>query len=87
MLILLAECDSGSDMATITISLPDELIAYLDRNAENRSALIEDLLQQWRKHQEEEAQLETYVVVNELELGWEHDWHEVAIAEWETSEI
>jgi metal-responsive CopG/Arc/MetJ family transcriptional regulator len=74
-------------MAKITISLSDELIAYLDRHAENRSALIEALLQQWRKHQEEEILFEPYVVVNELELGWEHDWHEVAIVDWETSEM
>ncbi len=42
-------------MAKISISLPDELLTYIDQKVENRSALIESLLQQWQQQQEDEA--------------------------------
>jgi antitoxin ParD1/3/4 len=42
-------------MAKISISLPDELLTYIDQKVENRSALIESLLQQWQQQQEDAA--------------------------------
>jgi metal-responsive CopG/Arc/MetJ family transcriptional regulator len=42
-------------MAKISISIPDELLTYIDHKVKNRSALIELLLQQWRQQQEDEA--------------------------------
>ncbi|NJL11170.1 MAG: hypothetical protein HC908_16200 [Calothrix sp. SM1_7_51] len=35
--------------------MPDDLLSYVDQTVENRRALIEQLLQQWRKKREDEA--------------------------------
>lgn len=53
----------------ISISLPDELVMYLDRQVENRSQLIESLLQQWRKNQEDTEMAEACVLLDELQFG------------------
>ena len=42
-------------MAKISISLPDELLNYIDQKVDNRSALIESLLKQWQKQRQDEA--------------------------------
>ena len=42
----------------VSISLPDELVRYIDDRVENRSRLIEILLQAWRKQQEQQAMVE-----------------------------
>jgi len=56
-------------MAKISISLPDELLTYIDQNVENRSALIENLLTQWKKQQEDVA-LAVACSLVDVELGW-----------------
>ena len=40
-------------MAKISISLPEELLNYIDQKVENRSALIENLLKQWQEKQQD----------------------------------
>jgi len=68
-----------------SISLPDELVAYLDQRVDNRSQLIESLLQQWRKNQEEQAMAEACVLLDELKLGWDEECEQAAITDWEAS--
>jgi Arc/MetJ-type ribon-helix-helix transcriptional regulator len=72
-------------MTKISISLPDELVNYLDSRVSNRSALIEVLLKQWRSQQEETALAEACTLVDELELGWDSQWQTAAITDWEAS--
>jgi metal-responsive CopG/Arc/MetJ family transcriptional regulator len=72
-------------MAKISISLPDELLTYIDQKVENRSALIENLLKQWQQKQEDTALAIACSLVDELELGWESEWQNVAITDWEAS--
>jgi Arc/MetJ-type ribon-helix-helix transcriptional regulator len=72
-------------MAKISISLPDELLTYIDQKVENRSALIESLLQQWQQQQEDEALAVACALVDELELGWGSEWQNAAINDWQAS--
>ncbi len=72
-------------MAKISISLPDDLLIYLDQKVENRSALIESLLQQWRQQKEDKALAQACLLVDELGLGWENEWQTMAITDWEAS--
>ncbi len=72
-------------MAKISISLPDELVTYIDHKVENRSALIETLLEQWRQQQEDAALAAACSFVDEFELGWGGEWQKAAIIDWEAS--
>lgn len=69
----------------VSISLPDELVAYLDQRVENRSKLIESLLQQWRKDQQKQAMAEACVLLDEMQLGWDEECEQAAITDWEAS--
>ena len=69
----------------ISISLPEDLVAYLDRRVDNRSHLIELLLKQWRKQQEEEAMSLACVLLDEQNLGWDEECEQAAITDWEAS--
>ena len=72
-------------MAKISISVPDELLTYLDDKVKNRSALIESLLQQWQQQQEDLALAQACALVDELELGWDEEWQSQAITDSEAS--
>jgi Arc/MetJ-type ribon-helix-helix transcriptional regulator len=72
-------------MAKISISLPDELLTYIDHKVQNRSALIESLLKQWQQQQEDAALAAACAVVDELQLGWDSEWQNAAITDWEAS--
>jgi metal-responsive CopG/Arc/MetJ family transcriptional regulator len=72
-------------MAKISISLPDELVQYVDEHVENRSALIENLLEQWKRYQENMALSVACAAVDELNLGWEAEWQNAAIIDLEAS--
>ena len=72
-------------MAKISISLPDELLNYIDQKVDNRSALIESLLKQWQEQKQNEALAAACALVDELELGWGSEWQNIAITEWEAS--
>ncbi len=41
-------------MAKISISLPDELVNYLNQKVEDKSIFIASILQQWQQQQEAE---------------------------------
>jgi metal-responsive CopG/Arc/MetJ family transcriptional regulator len=72
-------------MAKISISLPNELVQYVDTHVENRSALIENLLEQWKLHQEDMILAEACAAVDELELGWDSQWQALAMSDMEAS--
>jgi metal-responsive CopG/Arc/MetJ family transcriptional regulator len=72
-------------MAKISISLPNELVQYVDTHVENRSALIETLLEQWKLNQEDMVLAEACAAVDELELGWNSEWQALAISDMEAS--
>ena len=72
-------------MAKISISLPNDLVQYVDAQVDNRSALIEQLLEQWRIRQEDLALAEACAAVDELNLGWEPECQSAAIIDLEAS--
>lgn len=69
----------------VSISLPDELVAYLDERTENRSQLIESLLQQWRREREQQAIAEACLLLDEINIGWDEECEQAAITDWEAS--
>lgn len=50
-----------------------------------KCALIESLLKQWRKQQENQALAEACKLIDELDLGWDEEWQAQAITDWEVS--
>ena len=72
-------------MAKISISLPNDLVDYVDHHVDNRSALIETLLTQWQSQKEIEALAEACEVVDELDLGWDEECQTAAIIDLEAS--
>jgi len=79
---------SGINNMKVSISLPDELVRYIDDRVENRSRLVEVLLQAWRKQQEQQAMVEACLLLDELsdELTDEDEaWQQAAITDWEAS--
>lgn len=69
----------------VSISLPDELVHYVDDRVENRSRLIEGLLQAWQKQQEKQAMVEACLLLDELSNDEETAWQQAAIIDWEVS--
>lgn len=71
----------------VSISLPDELVRYVDDRVENRSRLVEDLLQAWRDQQERQAMVEACLGLDELSGSDDEDetWQQAAIIDWEVS--
>lgn len=69
----------------VSISLPDELVHYVDDRVENRSRLIEGLLQAWRKQQEKQAMVEACLLLDELSNDEDVAWQQAAIIDWEVS--
>ncbi len=69
----------------VSISLPDELVHYVDDRVENRSRLIEGLLQAWRKQQEQQAMVEACLLLDELSNDEDAAWQQAAIIDWEVS--
>ena len=69
----------------VSISLPDELVAYLDAKVNNRSGLIESLLQQWRRQQQAEEIAQACLLLDSQQLGWDEECEQAAIFDWEAS--
>ena len=69
----------------VSISLPDELVSYVDDRVENRSRLIEGLLQAWRKQQEKQAMVDACLLLDELSNDENEAWQQAAIIDWEVS--
>ena len=70
-------------MAKVSISIPDDLLTYIDQKVNNRSALIEALARQWKRQQKDQALAEACTLVDQLDLGW--DRSNPMITDWEVS--
>ena len=72
-------------MSKISVKLSDELLAYLDQKVSNRNDLIEKLLVQWKSQLEDEELAQACAIVDQLGLGWQEEWQQAAIIDWEVS--
>jgi Arc/MetJ-type ribon-helix-helix transcriptional regulator len=69
----------------ISISLPNEMVRYIDERVDNRSQLIESLLSAWQKKQQQQAMLSACLVLDEQTSVEEAEWQQAAITDWEVS--
>ena len=69
----------------ISISLPDELVRYVDDRVVNRSQLIESLLWAWQKKQHQQAMLWAYLTLDAQTSAEDEQWQQAAITDWEVS--
>jgi metal-responsive CopG/Arc/MetJ family transcriptional regulator len=72
-------------MAKVSISIPDDLLAYIDQKVDNRSALLESLVKHWKAEQEDQALAEACGLVDQLSLGWDEECQNAMITDWEVS--
>lgn len=70
----------------VSISLPEELVRYIDNRVENRSRLVGGLLQVWRKQQEKQAMVQACLLLDELSNDEDTAWQQAAIIDWEVSD-
>ena len=69
----------------ISISLPNELVQYIDERVDNRSQLIESLLSAWQKKQHQQAMLTACLILDEQTSVEDQEWQQAAIIDWEVS--
>lgn len=69
----------------VSISLPDELVRYVDDRIENRSRLIEGLLRTWRNQQEKQAMVDACLLLDDYINDEDRAWQQAAITDWEVS--
>ncbi len=69
----------------ISISLPNELVQYIDERVDNRSQLIESLLSAWQKKQHQQAMLSACLILDEQTSVEDEEWQQAAITDWEVS--
>jgi Arc/MetJ-type ribon-helix-helix transcriptional regulator len=69
----------------ISISLPNEMVRYIDERVDNRSQLIESLLWAWQKKQQQQAMLSACLVLDKQTSAQEEEWQQAAIIDWEVS--
>ena len=69
----------------ISISLPNELVQYIDERVDNRSQLIESLLSAWQKKQHQQAMLAACLILDEQTSVEDQEWQQAAITDWEVS--
>ena len=70
----------------ISISLPNELVRYVDEQVVNRSQLIESLLSAWQKKQQQQAMLAACLILDEqTSVEDDEEWQQAAITDWEVS--
>jgi Arc/MetJ-type ribon-helix-helix transcriptional regulator len=64
----------------ISISLPDELVRYIDERVTNRSQLIESLLFAWQRKQQQQAMLAACLFLDEqISVEDDEKWEQAAI--------
>jgi Arc/MetJ-type ribon-helix-helix transcriptional regulator len=66
----------------ISISLPEELVRYIDERVDNRSRLIESLLWDWHKKQQQQAMLAACLALDERSSVEDDEWQQAAIIDW-----
>ena len=64
----------------ISISLPNELVRYIDERVANRSQLIESLLSAWQKKQHQQAMLSACLALDEQTSIEDKEWQQAAPA-------
>ena len=69
----------------ISISLPNELVRYVDERVANRSQLIESLLFAWQRQQQQQAMLSACLTLNEQTSVEDGEWQQAAVIDWEVS--
>jgi metal-responsive CopG/Arc/MetJ family transcriptional regulator len=69
----------------ISISLPNELVQYIDDRVDNRSQLIESLLSAWQQRQQQQVMLSACLALDEQTFIEEEEWQQAAITDWEVS--
>jgi Arc/MetJ-type ribon-helix-helix transcriptional regulator len=69
----------------ISISLPNELVRYVDERVANRSQLIESLLSAWQKQQQQQAMLSACLALDGQTSAEDEEWQQAAITDWEVS--
>ena len=69
----------------ISISLPNELVRYVDDRVVNRSQLIESLLWAWHKKQQRQAMLWACLTLDAQTSVEDEQWQQAAITDWEVS--
>jgi Arc/MetJ-type ribon-helix-helix transcriptional regulator len=69
----------------ISISLPNELVRYIDEKVDNRSQLIESLLWAWQKKQQQQAMLAACLVLDDRSSVEDDEWQQAAITDWMVS--
>jgi metal-responsive CopG/Arc/MetJ family transcriptional regulator len=69
----------------ISISLPNELVRYIDERVDNRSQLIESLLLVWQKKQHQQAMLSACLILDEQAFAEDEQWQQSAIKDLEIS--
>ncbi|GFE70471.1 hypothetical protein [Chroococcus sp. FPU101] len=72
-------------MAQISLTVSDELLQYLVQKVDDPNILIESLLQEWRKQEEDQELAQACKLVDELKLGWDNEWQQAAFTDWEVS--
>jgi Arc/MetJ-type ribon-helix-helix transcriptional regulator len=71
----------------ISISLPNELVRYIDERVDNRSELIESLLSTWQKKQQQQAMLSACLALDEQTSIEDEEWQQAAIIDREVSAL
>lgn len=69
----------------VSISLPDDLVSYIDDRVENRSRLVEGLLQNWRSQREKQAMVDACLLLDDHTNHEDEAWQQAAITDWEVS--
>jgi Arc/MetJ-type ribon-helix-helix transcriptional regulator len=69
----------------ISVSLPPELVQYIDEQVDNRSQLIESLLVTWQKNQRRDLMVAACLALDEHQSTEETEWQRAAITDWEAS--
>jgi hypothetical protein len=61
--------------------LPEELVCYIDERVDNRSRLIESLLWNWQKKQQQQAMLAACLALDERSSVEDDEWQQAAITD------
>jgi metal-responsive CopG/Arc/MetJ family transcriptional regulator len=76
----------GKKIVKISISLPNDLVRYVDERVVNRSQLIESLLSAWQKKQQQQAMLTACLILDEqTSVEDDEEWQQAEITDWEVS--
>jgi metal-responsive CopG/Arc/MetJ family transcriptional regulator len=73
---------TGKKSVKISISLPDELVRYVDERVVNRSQLIESLLLAWQRKQQQQAMVLACLALDEqTSIEDDAQWQQAAITD------